>query len=80
MSATLTTNFIFYWNNFWRWANEHKIHTNENQVTTIYKQAERFAEITKSAIVSGNIVRAKKCLALPNDYLLLELRNQKRHF
>jgi hypothetical protein len=52
-------------------ANEHKIHTNENQVTTIYKQAERFAEITKSAIVSGNIVRAKKCLALPNDYLLL---------
>ncbi|RKS03297.1 MULTISPECIES: DUF7674 family protein [unclassified Flavobacterium] len=36
----------------------------KNQVTTIYKQAERFAEITKSAIVSGNIERAKKCLAL----------------
>jgi len=36
----------------------------KNQVTTIYKQAERFAEITKSAIVSGNIARAKKCLAL----------------
>ncbi|MFL9829756.1 hypothetical protein ABS764_02735 [Flavobacterium sp. ST-87] len=36
----------------------------KNQVTNIYKQAERFAEITKSAIVSGNIVRAKKCLAL----------------
>lgn len=36
----------------------------KNQVTTIYKQAERFAEITKAAIVSGNIVRAKKCLAL----------------
>ncbi|MBA4155456.1 hypothetical protein [Flavobacterium sp.] len=36
----------------------------KNQVTTIYKQAERFAEITKSAIVSGNIVKAKKCLAL----------------
>lgn len=36
----------------------------KNQVTTIYKQAERFAEITKSAIISGNIVRAKKCLAL----------------
>lgn len=36
----------------------------KNQVTTIYKQADRFAEITKSAIVSGNIVRAKKCLAL----------------
>jgi hypothetical protein len=36
----------------------------KNQVTTIYKQAERFAEITKSAIISGNILRAKKCLAL----------------
>ncbi|MFA9189296.1 DUF7674 family protein [Flavobacterium magnesitis] len=36
----------------------------KNQVTNIYKQAERFAEITKSAIISGNIVRAKKCLAL----------------
>ena len=36
----------------------------KNQVTTIYNQAERFAEITKSAIISGNIVRTKKCLAL----------------
>lgn len=36
----------------------------KNQVTTVYKQAERFAEITKAAIISGNIVRAKKCLAL----------------
>jgi len=35
-----------------------------NQVTTVYKQAERFAEVTKTAIVSGNIARAKKCLAL----------------
>ncbi|WP_309640623.1 hypothetical protein [Flavobacterium sp.] len=35
-----------------------------NQVTTVYKQAERFAEITKTAIVSGNIARAKKCMAL----------------
>ena len=35
----------------------------KNQVTTIYKQAERFAEITKTAIITGNIVRAKKCLA-----------------
>ena len=31
---------------------------------TVYKQAERFAEVTKTAIVSGNIARAKKCLAL----------------
>ena len=36
----------------------------KNQVTTVYKQAERFAEITKKAIISGNINRAKKCLAL----------------
>lgn len=36
----------------------------KNQVTTIYKQAERFAEITKTAIITGNIVRAKKCLDL----------------
>jgi hypothetical protein len=36
----------------------------KNQVTTIYKQAERFAEVTKNAIISGNINRAKKCLAL----------------
>jgi hypothetical protein len=36
----------------------------KNQVTTIYKQAERFAEITKTAIITGNIIRAKKCLTL----------------
>jgi hypothetical protein len=36
----------------------------KNQVTTVYKQAERFAEITKKAIVTGNINRAKKCLAV----------------
>jgi hypothetical protein len=31
----------------------------KNQVNTIYRQAERFAEITQKAIVSGNIHRAK---------------------
>jgi len=36
----------------------------KKQVSTIYKQAERFAEITKTAIITGNISRAKKCLAL----------------
>lgn len=36
----------------------------KNKVNTIYKQAERFAEITKKAIISGNINRAKKCLAV----------------
>lgn len=41
----------------------------KNQVTTIYKQAERFAEITKTAIITGNISRAKKCLALAERLL-----------
>jgi hypothetical protein len=36
----------------------------KNQVTSVYKQAERFAEITKKAIITGNIIRAKKCLTL----------------
>lgn len=36
----------------------------ENQVTSIYKQAERFAELTQKMLVSGNIPRVKKCLAL----------------
>lgn len=42
----------------------------KNQVTTIYKQAERFADITKAAIVSGNINRAKKCLALAEQLFI----------
>lgn len=41
----------------------------KNQVTTVYKQAERFAEITKRAIITGNIIRAKKCLALAEKLL-----------
>lgn len=36
----------------------------KNQVFSIYNQTQRLAEITKKAIVSGNIVRAKKCLAV----------------
>lgn len=35
----------------------------KNQVISIYKQAERFAELTQKLLVSGNIPRAKKCLA-----------------
>jgi hypothetical protein len=34
----------------------------KNKINTIYQQTERFAEITKKAIISGNITRAKKCL------------------
>jgi hypothetical protein len=41
----------------------------KNQVTTVYKQAERFAEITKRAIITGNIIRAKKCLVLAEKLL-----------
>ena len=41
----------------------------KNQVTTIYKQAERFAEITKSAIISGNKKKKKKCLAIAEQLL-----------
>lgn len=36
----------------------------KNQITSIYNKTERFAEITKSAIISGNLERAKKCLAI----------------
>ncbi|PJE43878.1 DUF7674 family protein [Flavobacterium sp. TBRC 19031] len=42
----------------------------KNQVNTIYQQAQRFAEITKTAIVKGNIERAKKCLAVAERLFL----------
>lgn len=42
----------------------------KNQVTTVYTKAERFAEITKSAIISGNIIRARKCLAFAEQLFL----------
>lgn len=48
-----------------------------NQVTTIYRQAERFAEITKTAIISGNINRARKCMALA-ERLLINGNNETR--
>jgi len=48
-----------------------------NQVTTIYRQAERFAEITKTAIITGNINRARKCLALA-ERLLVNGNNETR--
>jgi len=36
----------------------------KNQVISIYRQAERFAEITQKLIIAGNIPRVKKCLAI----------------
>ncbi len=41
----------------------------KNKINTIYKQAERFAEITNKAIISGNISRAKKLLAVAEHLL-----------
>ncbi|MFM9989234.1 hypothetical protein [Flavobacterium sp.] len=41
----------------------------KNKINSIYKQAERFAEITKKAIISGNISRAKKLLAIAENLL-----------
>ena len=34
------------------------------KVLSIYKQAERFAEVTQKLLISGNISRVKKCLAI----------------
>ena len=50
----------------------------KNQITTIYKQAERLAEITKIFIISGNISRAKKCLAIA-DQLLANGSNETKN-
>jgi hypothetical protein len=36
----------------------------KNQTTSIYRQAERFADLTKNLIITGNISRAKKCFAV----------------
>lgn len=41
----------------------------KNKINSIYKQAERFAEITKKAIISGNISRAKKLLSIAENLL-----------
>ncbi|MCW3083616.1 MAG: hypothetical protein JWP12_982 [Bacteroidetes bacterium] len=45
----------------------------KNQVTTIYKQMDRFASVTKKMIISGNIARAKKCFRVAE--MLLETGN-----
>lgn len=37
--------------------------------TSIYNQAERFADITKRAIISGNVARAKKFLCYAEQLL-----------
>jgi hypothetical protein len=56
--------FFIFWNAFWHKGEKQNTLPMKNKIATIYEQAERFAEITKSAIIIGNISRAKKCLAL----------------
>lgn len=41
----------------------------KNQVISVYRQTERFAELTKRLIITGNIPRVKKCLALAEGLL-----------
>ena len=36
----------------------------KNQVTNVFKNAERFAEVTKKALIAGNVQRAKKCIRI----------------
>ena len=41
----------------------------KNHVVSIYRQAERFAEITQKFLITGNIPRAKKCLEVAEKLL-----------
>ena len=41
----------------------------KNQVISVYRQTERFADLTKRLIITGNIPRVKKCLALAEKLL-----------
>lgn len=38
-----------------------------NQNQTIYSQLQRFADVTKRLIVTGNIIRAKRCLGVAEE-------------
>ncbi|RZJ65856.1 MAG: hypothetical protein EOO50_12100 [Flavobacterium sp.] len=41
-----------------------------NQITDIHRQAERFADVTKRSIMTGNVTRAKKLLAYAEKLLV----------
>lgn len=41
----------------------------KTKTVSIYQKADRFADVTKRAIISGNITRAKKCLAYAEQLL-----------
>ncbi|MBX3107124.1 hypothetical protein SDC9_50770 [bioreactor metagenome] len=43
-----------------------KVKNNQN-IQNIYKQAQRFADVTKSFIISGNIRRAIRCMQVTEN-------------
>lgn len=49
----------------------------KTKIKTIYKQAERFAELTNKAIVSGNILRTKKLLNIAENLLVTGSKETK---
>lgn len=77
----LINDLFFYWalwHIYWHKGSEPiNFITMKNKINTIYTQAERFAEITKKAIVSGNILKAKKCLEKA-DFLLQTGTNETK--
>ncbi|MBD3581206.1 DUF7674 family protein [Flavobacterium selenitireducens] len=42
----------------------------KNRILSVYRQADRLAEITKTFIRNGHISRAKKCLAVAEKHFL----------
>lgn len=41
----------------------------KKRIDSVYKKTERFAEVTKRAVISGNIIRAKKFLSVAEQIL-----------
>ncbi|GAB1395512.1 MAG TPA: hypothetical protein PKN57_10900 [Saprospiraceae bacterium] len=48
---------------------------NSNEKLNIYKQAQRFADVTKKLIITGNVKRAKRCLNVASN--LMEKGNKE---
>ena len=42
----------------------------KNKALNIYAKAQKFADLTTALIIKGNIIRAKKCLAVAEKLLL----------
>lgn len=41
-----------------------------NKTSNMYRDCQRFADLTKTFIIQGNIRRARKCLAIAEDIFL----------